>query len=118
RGIGLAIARAFHANGDQVAITSRSGEGPEGFLTVKADVTDMRSLDEAFNEVEAAHGPVEVLINNAGITTDQLLLRMSEDDFEQGIDTNLPGSLCALKRATKGMIRSRKGSGRLISSVG
>lgn len=117
RGIGLAIARAFHANGDQVAITSRSGEGPEGFLTVKADVTDMSSLDEAFNEVEAAHGPVEVLINNAGITNDQLLLRMSEDDFEQVIDTNLAGSFRALKRATKGMIRLRKGRVIFISSV-
>ncbi|HIW47275.1 MAG TPA: beta-ketoacyl-ACP reductase [Candidatus Yaniella excrementigallinarum] len=117
RGIGLAIARAFHANGDQVAITSRSGEGPEGLLTVKADVTDMSSLDEAFNEVEAAHGPVEVLINNAGITNDQLLLRMSEDDFEQVIDTNLAGSFRALKRATKGMIRLRKGRVIFISSV-
>src|SRR5699024_816947 len=117
RGIGLAIARAFHANGDQVAITSRSGEGPEGLLTVKADVTDMSSLDEAFNEVEAAHGPVEVLINNAGITNDQLLFRMSEDDFEQVIDTTLAGSFRALKRATKGMIRLRKGRVIFISSV-
>lgn len=117
RGIGLAIARAFHANGDQVAVTSRSGEGPEGLLTVKADVTDMSSLDQAFNEIEAAHGPVEVLINNAGITNDQLLLRMSEDDFEQVVDTNLAGSFRALKRATKGMIRLRKGRVIFISSV-
>ena len=117
RGIGLAIARAFHANGDQVAVTSRSGEGPADLLTVKADVTDMSSLDQAFNEIEAAHGPVEVLINNAGITNDQLLLRMSEDDFDQVLDTNLAGSFRALKRATKGMIRLRKGRVIFISSV-
>src|SRR5699024_4034323 len=95
----------------------RSGEGPEGLLTVEADVNEMSSLDEAFNEVEAAHGPVEVLINNAGITNDQLLLRMLEDDFEQVIDTNLAGSFRALKRATKGMIRLRKGRVIFISSV-
>ncbi len=117
RGIGLAIARAFHANGDQVAVTSRSGEGPADLLTVKADVTDMSSLDQAFNEIEAAHGPVEVLVNNAGITNDQLLLRMSEDDFDQVLDTNLAGSFRALKRATKGMIRLRKGRVIFISSV-
>lgn len=117
RGIGLAIARAFHANGDHVAITSRSGEGPKEFLTVKADVTDMDSLDHAFEEIEAAHGPVEVLVNNAGVTNDQLLLRMSEEDFEQVIDTNLAGSFRALKRATKGMIRLRKGRVIFISSV-
>ena len=117
RGIGLAIARAFQANGDRVAITSRSGEGPEGLLTVKADVTDMDSLDQAFEQIEEAHGPVEVLVNNAGVTKDQLLLRMSEEDFEQVIDTNLTGSFRALKRATRGMIRLKRGRVIFISSV-
>lgn len=117
RGIGLAIARAFEANGDQVAITSRSGEGPEGLLTVKADVTDMASVDQAFEQVEEAHGPVEVLVNNAGVTNDQLLMRMSEEDFEQVINTNLTGSFRALKRATRGMIRLKRGRVIFISSV-
>lgn len=117
RGIGLAIARAFEANGDQVAITSRSGEGPEGLLTVKADVTDMDSVDQAFAQIEEAHGPVEVLVNNAGVNNDQLLLRMSEEDFEQVIDTNLTGSFRALKRATRGMIRLKRGRVIFISSV-
>ena len=117
RGIGLAIARAFQANGDQVAITSRSGEGPEGMLTVKADVTDMESLDQAFEQIEEAHGPVEILVNNAGVTKDQLLMRMSEEDFEQVIDTNLTGSFRALKRATRGMIRLKRGRVIFISSV-
>lgn len=117
RGIGLAIARAFEANGDQVAITSRTGEGPEGLFTVKADVTDMASIDQAFEQVEEAHGPVEVLVNNAGMNNDQLLLRMAEEDFEQVVDTNLTGSFRTLKRATRGMIRSKKGRVIFISSV-
>ena len=117
RGIGLAIARAFQANGDKVAITSRTGQGPEGVLTVKADVTDMDSIDQAFSEVEEAHGPVEVLVNNAGMNKDQLLLRMSEDDFEEVVNTNLTGSFRALKRATRGMVRLKKGRVIFISSV-
>lgn len=117
RGIGLAIARAFQANGDQVAITSRTGQGPEGVLTVKADVTDMDSIDQAFSEVEEAHGPVEVLVNNAGMNKDQLLLRMSEEDFEEVVNTNLTGSFRALKRATRGMVRLKKGRVIFISSV-
>ena len=117
RGIGLAIARAFQANGDKVAITSRSGEGPEDLFTVQADVTDMASLDAAFEKIEEDHGPVEVLVNNAGITNDQLLLRMSEEDFEQVINTNLTGSFRALKRATRGMVRLKKGRVIFISSV-
>jgi 3-oxoacyl-[acyl-carrier protein] reductase len=117
RGIGLAIARAFLANGDKVAVTYRSGEVPEGVLGVKADVTDAASIDAAFSEVEAAHGPVEVLIANAGITRDTLLLRMSEDDFTEVIDTNLTGAFRVIKRASKGMIRLRKGRVVLISSV-
>lgn len=117
RGIGLAIAQAFQANGDQVAITSRSGEGPDGVLTVKADVTDMESVDQAFTEVEEAHGPVEILVNNAGMNKDQLLLRMSEDDFDDVVNTNLTGSFRTLKRATRGMVRLKKGRVIFISSV-
>ena len=117
RGIGLAIAREFLAAGDRVAVTYRSGEVPEGMLGVKADVTDASSIDAAFTEVEAAHGPVEVLVANAGITRDTLLLRMSEEDFTDVVDTNLTGAFRVIKRASKGMIRLRRGRVVLISSV-
>ncbi|UYB34639.1 beta-ketoacyl-ACP reductase [Arthrobacter koreensis] len=117
RGIGLAIAKAFLQAGDKVAITYRSGDVPEGMLGVKADVTDMASVDAAFTEVEAAHGPVEVLVANAGITRDTLLLRMSEDDFTDVVDTNLTGAFRVVKRASKGMLKLRRGRVVLISSV-
>jgi len=117
RGIGLAIARAFEANGDKVAITYRSGEVPEGLFGVKADVTDAASIDAAFTAVEAEHGPVEVVVANAGVTKDMLLLRMNEDDFTSVIDTNLTGAFRVVKRAAKGMIKLRKGRVVLISSV-
>lgn len=117
RGIGLAIARAFEANGDRVAITYRSGEVPAGLLGVQADVTDTASIDAAFTTVEAEHGPVEVLVANAGMTRDMLLLRMNEDDFSSVLDTNLTGAFRVIKRASKGMIRARKGRIVLISSV-
>ena len=117
RGIGLAIARAFAAHGDRVAITSRSGEGPEGVLAVQADVTDATSVDAAFRAVEEAHGPVEVLVANAGITNDQLLLRMSEEDFTSVVDTNLTGAFRVVQRATKGMMRLKRGRIVLVSSV-
>ncbi|MDN5668900.1 MAG: 3-oxoacyl-ACP reductase FabG [Renibacterium salmoninarum] len=118
RGIGLAIAEAFLANGDQVAVTFRSQtELPEGILGVQADVTDEASVDAAFSTVEAAHGPVEIVVANAGITKDTLLLRMSEDDFTSVIDTNLTGAFRVIKRASRGMIKLRKGRVILISSV-
>ncbi|WP_104110505.1 beta-ketoacyl-ACP reductase [Arthrobacter sp. N199823] len=118
RGIGLAIAKAFLANGDKVAVTFRSAsELPEGILGVQADVTDAASIDAAFTEVEAAHGPVEVLVANAGITKDTLLMRMSEEDFTSVVDTNLTGAFRVIKRASKAMIRMRKGRVVLISSV-
>lgn len=118
RGIGLAIAKAFLANGDRVAVTYRStSELPDGILGVQADVTDAASIDAAFTEVEAAHGPVEVLVANAGITKDTLLMRMSEEDFISVVDTNLSGAFRVIKRASKGMIRLRKGRVVLISSV-
>ncbi|RJN31221.1 3-oxoacyl-ACP reductase FabG [Nesterenkonia natronophila] len=117
RGIGRAIAEAFLANGDKVAVTTRNGEAPEGALGVAADVTDSASIDSAFKTVEEAHGPVEVLVANAGITRDGLLLRMSEDDFSDVLDTNLTGAFRVLKRASKGMLRMRRGRVILIGSV-
>ncbi|MGQ4493818.1 3-oxoacyl-ACP reductase FabG [Dermabacteraceae bacterium P13095] len=118
RGIGRAIAEEFISRGDLVAVTSRSGEGgPEGALTVRADVTDPASLDAAFAEVEKAHGPVEVLVANAGITDDQLLLRMGEESFANVLDTNLTGPFRCVKRAIRGMLRKKQGRIVLISSV-
>ncbi len=117
RGIGLAIARAFVASGDRVAITYRSGDVPDGVLGVKADVTSEEQIDAAFREVEDAHGPVEVLVANAGITRDTLLLRMSETDFTDVVNTNLTGAFRVIKRASRGMLRVRKGRIVLISSV-
>jgi 3-oxoacyl-[acyl-carrier protein] reductase len=117
RGIGKAIAEAFVAAGDQVAVTYRSGEPPTGMLAVRCDVTDADSVEAAFTEIEAAHGPVEVLVANAGITADTLVLRMSEDDWSRVIDTNLTGSFRVAKRAAKGMLRLRRGRLIFISSV-
>jgi 3-oxoacyl-[acyl-carrier protein] reductase len=117
RGIGRAIAEAFVAQGDQVAVTSRSGEAPDGAFAVPCEVTDSASVDEAFTSVEAHQGPVEVLVANAGITRDTLLLRMSDDDWSEVLDTNLSGSFRVAKRAAKGMLRLRRGRIILISSV-
>ncbi|HEX5561017.1 MAG TPA: 3-oxoacyl-ACP reductase FabG [Nocardioidaceae bacterium] len=117
RGIGRAIAEAFVSAGDQVAVTYRSGEPPEGMLGVRCDVTDADSVEAAFAEVEAAHGPVEVLVANAGVTRDTLVLRMSEDDWATVLETNLTGSFRVAKRAAKGMLRLRRGRLIFISSV-
>ncbi|MBC7589858.1 MAG: 3-oxoacyl-ACP reductase FabG [Salinibacterium sp.] len=117
RGIGHAIAAEFVAAGHRVAVTARSGRGPEGSITVIADVTDSASLDAAFREVEAQLGSVEVLIANAGITRDLLLMRMSDDDFTDVIDTNLSGAFRVVKRASQGMIKARFGRIILVSSV-
>jgi 3-oxoacyl-[acyl-carrier protein] reductase len=122
RGIGLAIARAFADAGDKVAITCRSGEAPAelkeaGCLAVKCDITDAEQVEQAYKEIEAEHGPVEVLVANAGITKDQLLMRMSEEDFTSVLDTNLSGTFRVVKRANRGMLRARKGRVVLISSV-
>ena len=117
RGIGLAIAAEFVARGHRGAVTARSGDGPAGSLTVRADVTDAASVDAAFTAVEAELGPVEVLIANAGITRDTLLLRMSEEDFTSVIDTNLSGAFRVVKRASKGMLKARFGRIVLVSSV-
>jgi len=117
RGIGLAIARAFSAAGDKVAITYRSGEPPEALFGVRCDVTDQAAVEAAFDSVELQQGPVEVLVANAGITRDTLLLRMSEDDFTAVLDTNLAGSYRVAKRAARSMLRVRRGRLIFISSV-
>jgi 3-oxoacyl-[acyl-carrier protein] reductase len=117
RGIGYAIAEQFVALGHRVAVTARSGSGPDGALTVRADVTDAASIDAAFTEVESALGPIEILVANAGITRDTLLLRMSEEDFTDVIDTNLSGAFRVIKRASKGMLKARFGRIILVSSV-
>lgn len=117
RGIGRAIAEAFIANGDKVAVTTRSGGAPDGALDVRCDITDAAAVEEAFSQIEAAHGPVEVLVANAGVTKDTLILRMSEEDWSSVIDTNLTGSFRLAKRAAKGMLRLRRGRIIFISSV-
>ncbi|MEU7177641.1 3-oxoacyl-[acyl-carrier-protein] reductase [Streptomyces celluloflavus] len=117
RGIGLAIARAFAEAGDKVAITYRSGEPPEGFLAVKCDITDSEQVEQAYKEIEEKQGAVEVLVANAGITRDQLLMRMSEEDFTSVVETNLTGAFRVVKRANRAMLRARKGRIVLISSV-
>src|SRR5688572_12712251 len=118
RGIGLAIARSFAQAGDTVAVTHRSGDAPEGLTGVRCDVTDTASVDAAFTEAEERlGGPVEVLVANAGVTKDGLLMRMSDDDWDTVIDTNLAGPFRCARRASKGMIRLRRGRIILVSSV-
>lgn len=117
RGIGYAIAERMLAEGHRVAVTARSGEGPAGTLTVRAEMTDAASIDAAFTEIEAELGPVEVVVANAGITRDTLLLRMSEEEFSEVIDTNLTGTFRVVKRAAKGLLKGRFGRVILISSV-
>jgi len=117
RGIGLAIAEAFRALGDQVAVTHRGSAVPDGLLGIRCDVTDPVLIEAAYDEAEAAHGPVEVLVANAGITRDGLLLRMSDDDWQSVIDTNLTGTFRLVRRASKSMLRLRRGRMVLISSV-
>ena len=117
RGIGRAIAEAFVELGDKVAVTTRNGGAPAGALDVRCDITDPDAVEAAFAQVEEAHGPVEVLVANAGITKDTLLLRMSEDDWASVIDTNLTGSYRLAKRASKGMLRLKRGRIVFVSSV-
>ncbi len=118
RGIGLAIARSFAEAGDRVVVTHRSGEPPEGLDGVRCDVTDSASVDAAFTEVEERlGGPVEVLVANAGVTKDGLLMRMPDEDWDTVLDTNLTGAFRCARRASKGMIRLRRGRIILISSV-
>ena len=118
RGIGLAIARAFAEAGDNVVITNRKGEAPDGLRAVQCEVTDTESVNAAFDEAEQIlGGPVEVLVANAGITRDTLLMRMSDEEFDDVIATNLAGAFKCARRASKGMIRLRRGRIILISSV-
>ena len=117
RGIGYAIAEELVSAGYKVAVTARSGQGPTGALTVVADVTDSGSLDLALSEVEQKLGPVEILVANAGITKDNLLLRMSEEEFEEVINTNLTGVFRLVKRVTKGMLKAKFGRIILSGSV-
>ncbi|MBO0884907.1 MAG: 3-oxoacyl-ACP reductase FabG, partial [Mycobacterium sp.] len=117
RGIGLAVARRLQADGHKVAVTHRGSGAPEGLLGVKCDVTDTESIDRAFTEVEQAHGPVEVLVANAGITADTLLMRMTEEQFTQVVDTNLAGAYRCVKRANRAMLRARWGRIVFLGSV-
>jgi 3-oxoacyl-[acyl-carrier protein] reductase len=117
RGIGLAIARRLAAGGDGVTVTSRSGEKIDGLTVARCDVRDAAQVDAAFTVAEEAHGPVEVVVANAGITRDQLLALMSEESFADVLDTNLTGSYRVAKRAVRGMIRLRRGRLIFISSV-
>ena len=117
RGIGLAIAQGFHADGDRVAVTHRGSGVPDGMFGVRCDVTDAVEVDAAFAAVEAEQGPVEVLVSNAGTTDDTLLLRMSEDSFQAVVDANLTGAYRVAKRAAAGMLKMKRGRMIFISSV-
>ena len=117
RGIGRAVAERFVAAGDKVATICRSGGVPEGVLAVVGDVGDSASVDAAFTQIEAAHGPVEILVANAGMARDQLLMRMTDEEFEQVLDVNLTGAFRCARRASTGMVRMRRGRIIFISSV-
>jgi 3-oxoacyl-[acyl-carrier protein] reductase len=118
RGIGLAIARSFAESRDHVCVTYRSGEPPEGLVGVTCEVTDTASVDQAFAAAEERlGGPIEVLVANAGVTRDQLLMRMSDEEFDTVVQTNLAGAFKCARRASKGMIRLRRGRIVFISSV-
>jgi 3-oxoacyl-[acyl-carrier protein] reductase len=117
RGIGLAIARSFAEQGDAVAVTHRGSGAPDGLFGVQCDVTDAEAVDRAFSEVEERQGPVEVLVSNAGITRDGLLMRMKEQDFTDVIDANLTAAYRVAKRASAKMVRARSGRMIFVSSV-
>jgi 3-oxoacyl-(acyl-carrier-protein) reductase len=117
RGIGLAIARSFAEAGDSVAVTHRGSGAPDGLYGVQCDVTDAEAVDRAFSEVEERQGPVEVLVSNAGITRDGLLMRMKEEDFTDVVDANLTAAYRVAKRATPKMVRARAGRMIFVSSV-
>lgn len=117
KGIGRAMAEAFRDAGYRVAATYRSGGVPDGVLGVTCDITDQGQVDQAFDTIEAELGPVEVLVANAGVTKDTLLMRMSDDDWSDVIDTNLTGTFRVVRRASRPMMRGRFGRVILISSV-
>ena len=117
KGIGLACAQHFAKLGDKVAITYNTTKPVGDFFAVKCDVTSQAEVDAAFTAIEEKLGPVQILVSNAGITKDLLLLRMSETDFSSVIDANLTGAYRVCKRATQGMLRARSGRIILMSSV-
>ena len=117
RGIGLAIATALQASGMDVVVTFRSGDAPAGFKAVKMDVTSEASVDQAFTSIEEQWGIPEVIVANAGITKDTLVMRMSEEDFTSVIDANLTGAFRVAKRATKGLLKLKRGRLIFIGSV-
>lgn len=122
RGIGLAIAQSLQSQGHRVVITYRTGTPPEGFDAVKMDVTDGQSVDAAFTTIENEIGQPEIIVANAGITKDTLVMRMSDEDFESVIDANLTGAFRVAKRATKGLLKLKRGRlifvGSVVGSVG
>lgn len=117
RGIGLATAQKFAALGDRVAVTYNSSPPPDGFFAVKCDVTSTKEVDSAFTEIEKHFGPVEILVSNAGMTKDMLILRMSESDFTEVVDANLTAAYRVAKRASQGMLKARNGRMIFVSSV-
>jgi 3-oxoacyl-[acyl-carrier protein] reductase len=118
RGIGLACARRFQALGDRVAVTYNSSPPPDGLFGVKCDVTSTDNVEAAFDAIEEHFGgTVEVVVSNAGVTRDGLLLRMSEDDFASVVDANLTGAFRVVRRASRGMLKARSGRIVLVSSV-
>ena len=117
RGIGRSIAQRLHADGFRVAATSRGGDVPPGVLAVPCDVTEPEQVDAAFAAVEAELGAVEVLVANAGVTRDTLVLRMRDDDWDAVVQTNLTGSFYLARRASRSMLRARFGRMIFISSV-
>ena len=122
RGIGLAIARSLQSDGHRVVITYRSGTPPEGFDAVRMDVTDGQSVESAFTKIESEIGQPEIIVANAGITKDTLVMRMSDEDFQSVIDANLTGAFRVAKRATKGLLKLKRGRlifvGSVVGSVG
>jgi 3-oxoacyl-[acyl-carrier protein] reductase len=122
RGIGLAIARSLQSEGHRVVITYRSGTPPEGFDAVQMEVTDGQSVESAFAKIESEIGQPEIIVANAGITKDTLVMRMSDEDFESVIDANLTGAFRVAKRATKGLLKLKRGRlifvGSVVGSVG
>ena len=117
RGIGLAIANALASGGCDVVVTYRNGQAPTGFKSIKMDVTSQDSVDAAFDSIEEQWGIPEIIVANAGITKDTLILRMSEDDFTSVIDTNLTGAFRVAKRASKGLLKLKRGRLIFIGSV-
>ena len=117
RGIGLAIAQSLKNSGYDVVVTHRSGQAPDGFKSVLMDVTKTESVDKAFDEIESQWGLVEIVIANAGITKDGLVMRMSDEDFESVIDANLTGAFRVARRATKGLLKLKKGRLIFVGSV-